>query len=97
MALAKRKRIRQWREADILFIDETSMINTDLFELLYFIGKIVRSDCYEQIFGGLCLILTGDLYQLHPVGNKKKKKNIILIIITNFDIVLNSMYGKNIL
>jgi len=78
LALAKRKRSRQWKEGDILFIDEISMVDADLFELLDFIGRRIRGEdnyeLYKKPFGGLRLIITGDFYQLPPISTKKQKE-----------------------
>lgn len=57
-----------WREIDILIIDEVSMMSQKLFELLDAIGKTIRKD--SRPFGGIQLIFSGDFYQLPPVGDK---------------------------
>ena len=57
-----------WKGADILIIDEVSMMSKKLFEMLDAIGKAVRKN-YKP-FGGIQLIFSGDFYQLPPVGDK---------------------------
>ena len=60
----KRKR---WKNTDILVIDEVSMMSKRLFELLDTIGKKVRNN--QEPFGGIQVILSGDFYQLPPIGD----------------------------
>lgn len=57
-----------WKDTDILIVDEVSMMSQKLFELLDAIGKVVRK-CSKP-FGGIQLIFSGDFYQLPPVGDK---------------------------
>ena len=59
----------QWKETDILVVDEVSMMSLKLFETLDAIGKSVRKN--SRPFGGLQLIFSGDFYQLPPVGDKE--------------------------
>jgi ATP-dependent DNA helicase PIF1 len=55
-----------WREANILIIDEVSMMSLKLFELLNLVGKEVRRS--SRPFGGIQIIFSGDFYQLPPVS-----------------------------
>lgn len=57
-----------WKNTDILIIDEVSMMSQKLFEMLDAIGKATRRN--SKPFGGIQLIFSGDFYQLPPVGNK---------------------------
>lgn len=57
---------KRWRTTEILIIDEISMLNGELFDLLSFIGRHIRDD--DRPFGGIQLVLTGDFFQLPPVG-----------------------------
>ena len=57
-----------WKDTDILVVDEVSMMSQKLFELLDAIGKTIRRN--SRPFGGIQLIFSGDFYQLPPVGNK---------------------------
>ena len=56
---------KRWKRADILIIDEISMMSPELFEKLNSVGKRVRGG--TKPWGGLQLILCGDFYQLPPV------------------------------
>ena len=58
---------RRWRNVDILVIDEVSMMSKRLFELLDIIGRKVRNS--QEPFGGIQVILSGDFYQLPPIGD----------------------------
>lgn len=61
--------VRQIREADVLMIDEVSMMSAWLFELLDLRLRIWRRS--DKPFGGLVLLLVGDFLQLRPVYNEK--------------------------
>ena len=52
-------------EADVLIIDEISMISASLLDLISDVGKAVRNS--NKPFGGVQMILVGDFYQL-PVS-----------------------------
>lgn len=58
---------RNWKEIDVLIIDEVSMMSCKLFDTLNVIGKTVRKSSLP--FGGIQIIFSGDFYQLPPVGN----------------------------
>jgi ATP-dependent DNA helicase PIF1 len=61
-----------WKDTNILIIDEVSMMSLKLFEMLDAIGKAVRKN--SKPFGGIQLIFSGDFYQLPPVGNKDEQE-----------------------
>ena len=63
---ARRKRGAQWRSATALVIDEISMLDGDLFDLLEVMGRRIRGN--DKPFGGLQLIICGDFFQLPPVA-----------------------------
>ena len=58
---------KNWIMAQILIIDEVSMMSLKLFEILDKIGKKCRKN--EKPFGGIQVIFSGDFLQLPPVGN----------------------------
>ena len=64
-----------WKDIEILIVDEVSMLSLKLFNMLNMIGKHIRKN-YEQSFGGIQLIFSGDFYQLPPVPNKNDNSNI---------------------
>ncbi len=51
---------RVWKELTTLIIDEVSMLNPVLFDKLEKIARIIRGS--NLPFGGIQLILSGDLY-----------------------------------
>jgi ATP-dependent exoDNAse (exonuclease V) alpha subunit len=56
---------------DVLIIDEISMIDARLLELLDEVCKAVKRSA--QPFGGLQIIMSGDFFQLPPVRTDKSK------------------------
>ena len=56
---------RNWKNCDLLVVDEISMLTKDLLEKLDDIGRRMRR-C-DKPFGGLQLLLVGDFCQLPPV------------------------------
>ena len=62
----KPEKVQEIRDTDILLLDEISMVGADLFDLTDQVLRIVRHNVYEP-FGGLQLILLGDVMQLSPV------------------------------
>lgn len=59
--------LNNWRKTEILVIDEISMLSLKIFELLNYIGQRIRKN-YSP-FGGIQIIMSGDFYQLPPIGN----------------------------
>jgi len=57
-----------WKNTDILIIDEISMMSSFIFDLLNNIGKIVRNN--NSVFGGIQIILSGDFFQLPPINKE---------------------------
>eukprot|EP00026_Physarum_polycephalum_P002880 Phypoly_transcript_02889.p1 GENE.Phypoly_transcript_02889~~Phypoly_transcript_02889.p1 ORF type:complete len:819 (+),score=132.52 Phypoly_transcript_02889:146-2602(+) len=60
-----------WLDADVLVIDEISMLSGVLFDKLNYIAKRIRGD--DRPFGGIQLILVGDFFQLAPIHDKVKQ------------------------
>lgn len=59
--------VARWRETDVLFIDEISMLSKRTFDLLQYVSQNVRNCDYA--FGGLQVVAFGDFLQLPPVAN----------------------------
>ena len=59
---------KNWLAADTLIIDEVSMMTPELLDKLEEIGKAIRRR--PSSFGGLQLILVGDMYQLPPINKE---------------------------
>lgn len=64
--IVKMKKHGNYIDTDILIVDEISMLNEKLFEVLDYLCKRFRKNM-ETPFGGLQLICSGDFYQLPPV------------------------------
>lgn len=62
----KMKRQQNYLETDILVIDEVSMMNEKLFDLIDYLCKNIRKTLHKP-FGGMQIICSGDFYQLPPV------------------------------
>lgn len=56
-----------WKTNDILVIDEVSMMSKKMFDIIDDISRTVRGK-KDIPFGGMQVILSGDFYQLPPVG-----------------------------
>jgi len=57
--------LERWLYTDLLLIDEISMLGCNYVDLLNCIGKSIREN--NKPFGGIQLILSGDMLQLPPV------------------------------
>lgn len=62
----------KWLKCKILIVDEVSMMNAPLFELLEEVARLVRQN--EKPFGGIQVVLLGDFYQLPPVGKTEQER-----------------------
>jgi ATP-dependent DNA helicase PIF1 len=59
-----------WRKVCVLIIDEVSMLSRELFEKLEEVARRVRSS--ERPFGGVQVVLCGDMFQLPPVSQEDR-------------------------
>jgi ATP-dependent exoDNAse (exonuclease V) alpha subunit len=75
---------------DTLVIDEISMVRADLFDKINELLKMIIGNTYP--FGGMRLILVGDVYQLPPVVKERKKENTVL---TKTDKIFSEIYGAD--
>ncbi len=64
--IIKMKKTDNYKNTDILIIDEVSMMNEKLFDVLNYLCQTIRKN-KDKMFGGLQLIFSGDFYQLPPV------------------------------
>lgn len=60
---------KEWKDIELLIVDEVSMMSVKLFNLLDYIGKHFKK-CLLP-FGGIQVIFLADFYQLPPVGNNE--------------------------
>jgi len=63
--IQKRKNRKKYKELDVLIIDEISMVRADLFDAIDIFLQINRGS--REPFGGVQVLLFGDLFQLPPV------------------------------
>ncbi len=65
--LAKNDRlIKRYNGADVLVIDEVSMLHGHRLDMVNEVAKLLRKS--DEPFGGLQVILVGDLFQLPPIS-----------------------------
>lgn len=76
--LAKVKKSRRaagrWKYANVLVIDEVSMLLPSLLEKLDQVARHMRKR-HDTVFGGLQVVLCGDFLQLPPIHCGAQKKN----------------------
>lgn len=65
------KKYAQWRKADVLILDEVSMVHPDFFEKAAECGAAMRGR--RGPFGGLQIICIGDFLQLPPVHKDRNR------------------------
>ncbi|HTF19435.1 MAG TPA: helix-turn-helix domain-containing protein [Chryseolinea sp.] len=71
------------RSIDLLIIDEVSMLRADLLDAIDYRLRSARNN-YAQRFGGVQLLLIGDLYQLPPVVKKEEEHKLQQYYRTNW-------------
>jgi ATP-dependent DNA helicase PIF1 len=66
------KAVKRWQDARVLIIDEISMIDKAVFELIDLVARDIRRN--DAPFGGLQMVLVGDFLQLPPIPNRFSKQ-----------------------
>ncbi|GMF52285.1 unnamed protein product [Phytophthora fragariaefolia] len=64
----KKDAVTRWKLVRVLVIDEISMLDGRLFDDLEAVARQIRRN--SAFFGGIQLILSGDFFQLPPVGRR---------------------------
>lgn len=62
-----RHKKKAWKSIDVLVIDEVSMMSKKMFDIIDTIARISRGK-KDIPFGGIQIVLSGDFYQLPPIG-----------------------------
>lgn len=75
LKLIRTRRRKQVRAADVLVIDEVSMMHAWLFDMVDQVCRILRHD--ERPFGGLQVVLSGDFFQLPPVSTSNRNRDVV--------------------
>lgn len=70
----REEKLRVLREMDLLIVDEVSMVRCDTLDAIDFVLRTVRGS--RQPFGGVQVLLVGDMHQLPPVV-KEAQWNIL--------------------
>ena len=68
--------VKTIRETDILIIDEISMLPDYCFNMVDHICRIIK-ERRDQPFGGLQVILSGDFFQLPPIGSADPQGSLV--------------------
>lgn len=63
----------RWYNVKVLIVDEVSMLDGKLLDLLDQIARKRRYSSRDLAFAGIQVILSGDFYQLPPVGKNNEK------------------------
>lgn len=64
------RRLQLFRSLELLVVDEVSMVRADLLDLMDLMLRRIRRS--NQPFGGIQVLLIGDLYQLPPVARAEE-------------------------
>jgi ATP-dependent exoDNAse (exonuclease V) alpha subunit len=67
--------IKRYNSTDILVIDEVSMLHGYRLDMLSELAKALRSN--DKPFGGMQVILVGDLFQLPPVSRNTRELDFV--------------------
>lgn len=66
---AKDKLVKRYNSTDVLVLDEISMLHGRRLDMLNVVAKKLRQS--EKPFGGMQVVLVGDLFQLPPVERER--------------------------
>ena len=62
----KEQTVLRWRQARALIVDEVSMLDSDFFDKIDYVARLLKKP--GRPFGGLQLVVCGDFFQFSPVG-----------------------------
>jgi ATP-dependent DNA helicase PIF1 len=78
------------KKLKVLIIDEISMMDNQLFELIHNLLMKIKN-CFDKPFGGVQMILVGDFYQLPPIENNYCFTSHIWNLLNPIPIILTSI------
>jgi len=59
--------LKSWKNAQVIVLDEVSMLSKKVFEIIEEIGRQVKHN--DLPFGGMQVVFIGDFFQLPPIGS----------------------------
>lgn len=68
-----RRAAGRWKYANVLVVDEVSMLPPDVLEKLDYVARHIRKRP-DQVFGGLQVVFCGDFLQLPPINFKVPRR-----------------------
>jgi ATP-dependent DNA helicase PIF1 len=66
LVLDDRRALARWRAAEVIIIEEISMVDAEVLDKLDTIARACRREPHKA-FGGVQIIVVGDFHQLEPV------------------------------
>ena len=84
---------KRWKKTDLLIIDECSMLSSELLDRLDEVAKLVRRK--SDLFGGLKVMLVGDLHQLSPVEGKLLTHSPVFTRIAENSMLLTTIFRQS--
>lgn len=69
------KLVKRYNATDVLVIDEVSMLHGQRLNMLNQVSKLLRKS--DQPFGGMQVVLVGDLFQLPPVNRDRSDADFV--------------------
>lgn len=73
--IGNRRVVKRYKNTDVLVIDEVSMLHGKRLDMINHIAKLIRKS--QKAFGGMQVILVGDLYQLPPVNRESAEIDFV--------------------
>jgi ATP-dependent DNA helicase PIF1 len=67
--------LKRYNATDVLIIDEVSMLHGKRLDMINEVAKLLRRS--DQPFGGMQIILTGDLFQLPPINRTAQPDDFV--------------------
>jgi ATP-dependent DNA helicase PIF1 len=78
----KTKNRKLYESLETLVIDEISMVRADLLDMVNVFLQTVRGD--NSVFGGVQVVMVGDMYQLPPVVANDEKETLEMLYSTPY-------------